>query len=68
MWEKRDRIGYKVEGGRTSGYRGYSFKRNVEGGSWRVDVETDGGLVIGRTYFDIVDRGDEARALRLRFK
>ena len=68
VWEKRDRIGYKVEGGRTSGYRGYSFKRNVEGGSWRVDVETDGGVVIGRTYFDIVDRGDEARALRLRFK
>jgi len=68
VWEKRDRIGYKVEGGRTSGYRGYTFKRNAEPGSWRVDVETAGGVVIGRTYFDVGDADDSRRSLRLRFK
>ena len=53
-WVSTDRIGYAVEGGRDRGYRGYTFKRNVRPGAWRIDVETDAGRVIGRIRFDVV--------------
>ena len=63
-WVSTDRIGYEVEGGRNRGYRGYTFKRNVRPGAWRVDVETDAGRVIGRIRFDVVPVG--ARVTRLK--
>lgn len=53
-WVSTDRIGYDVEGGRYRGYRGYTFKRNVRPGAWRVDVETEAGRIIGRIRFDVV--------------
>ena len=53
-WVSTDRIGYAVEGGRGQGYRGYTFKRHVRPGTWRVDVETEAGRIIGRIRFDIV--------------
>ncbi len=53
-WVSTDRIGYDVEGGRHQGYRGYTFKRNVRPGTWRVDVETEAGRIIGRIGFDVV--------------
>ena len=53
-WVSTDRIGYAVEGGRHRGYRGYTFKRRVRPGAWRVDVETEAGRVIGRIRFDVV--------------
>ena len=53
-WVSTDRIGYEVEGGRYRGFRGYTFKRNVRPGAWRVDVETEAGRIIGRIRFDVV--------------
>lgn len=67
-WEKRDRIGYQVEGGRQSGFRGYTFKRNVEPGEWRIDVETETEVVVGRLYFTVVAAADTNHQLRVRFK
>ena len=53
-WVSTDRIGYELVGGRNQGYRGYTFKRNIWPGRWRVDVETPRGRVIGRIRFDVV--------------
>ncbi|PSQ89940.1 MAG: DUF2914 domain-containing protein, partial [Bacteroidetes bacterium QS_8_64_10] len=37
---------------------GYTFKRNIEPGAWRVDVETEDGLMVGRIRFQ-VERAEE---------
>jgi hypothetical protein len=53
-WISTDRIGYRVEGGRDNGYRGSTFKRNIQPGKWRVTVETEDERPIGRVSFKIV--------------
>ncbi|PEN12253.1 hypothetical protein CRI94_14535 [Longibacter salinarum] len=53
-WVSTDRIGYGVEGGRDNGYRGSTFKRNVQPGKWRVTIETEDRRPIGRVNFEIV--------------
>lgn len=53
-WETADRIGYQITGGRDNGYRGFTFKRNIREGEWRVDVITNEGHVIGIVRFDVV--------------
>jgi len=53
-WVQTDRISYEVEGGRFGGYRGYTLKRRIQPGRWRVDVETEVGQLIGRLPFTVV--------------
>jgi len=53
IWKSASRIDYSIVGGRDGGYRGYSLKRNVFPGRWRVTVETGAGRVIGRQTFTI---------------
>lgn len=55
VWEKYDatqkvwlefaRIRYSVSGGRETGYRGYSYMKNIAEGEWRVRVLADDRLV-----------------------
>jgi hypothetical protein len=52
-WLTTDRIGYEITGGRYGGYRGYSYKKNLGAGKWRVDVETEEGQLLGRIGFEI---------------
>ncbi len=52
-YQSRSRIGYFVLGGRDGGYRGYTFKRNIEPGKWRVDIETEDNRLLGRVRFKI---------------
>ncbi|KAA3619359.1 MAG: DUF2914 domain-containing protein [Calditrichaeota bacterium] len=56
-WQKRDRLSYKISGGRKGGYRGYTYKKNIERGEWRVDIETELGQVLGRIEFEIIENG-----------
>jgi hypothetical protein len=49
-WEVRARITFPINGGRDGGYRGYSQKV-ITPGTWRCDVETEGGQLIGRSEF-----------------
>ena len=66
-WQTTDRIPYTVQGGRLKGYRGYTFKSNITPGDWRVDVRTDGGRILGRVHFKVVDAPDDAeRSFRTR--
>lgn len=53
-WKTTDVISYEVTGGRKRGYRGYTFKRNIWPGRWRINVTTGEGLVLGRIDFTIV--------------
>ncbi len=53
-WATHDKITFPIDGGRTDGYRGYSFIENVRDGSWRCSVETTRGQVIGRSGFSVV--------------
>ena len=52
-WLTTDRIGFEITGGRDGGYRGFTYKRNATPGKWRVDVETEEGLLLGRIGFAI---------------
>lgn len=52
-WKTASKITVPITGGREDGYRLYSVKWSVFAGSWRVDVETPGGMVIGRVRFNI---------------
>lgn len=51
-WQTTDEIGYTLRGGRREGYRGYTFKRFMRPGEWRVDVRTDGNRLLGRVRFE----------------
>jgi len=52
-WNETDRIGYEITGGRDEGYRGFTFKRNVNDGFWRVDVITEEGQILGIINFEV---------------
>ncbi|MDW3211354.1 MAG: DUF2914 domain-containing protein [Reichenbachiella sp.] len=53
-WEVVEDIGINVRGGRTDGYRGYTYKHWVKPGRWEVEVITEEGLVLGMVDFEIV--------------
>lgn len=52
-WVDKDRLSFPITGGRVDGYRGYSLKRAVSDGLWRVDIETKTEQVLGRIHFRI---------------
>lgn len=52
-WESAGRMGFGITGGREAGFRGYTFKRNLTPGQWRVDIETEEGQIMGRISFDV---------------
>jgi hypothetical protein len=54
-WVTSTRVSFAIVGGRDGGFRGYSFKRAIEPGEWRVNVLTAYGQLIGRTRFTVID-------------
>lgn len=52
-WMTTDRIPLTIGGGRTEGYRGFTYKSSIRPGSWRVMIETPQRFEIGRISFDI---------------
>jgi hypothetical protein len=52
-WKTTDQLSYKISGGRDGGYRGYSYKKNMQYGEWRINVITKEGLLLGRLNFDV---------------
>lgn len=57
-WELIDNIGFEIIGGRTGGFRGYTYKNNVKKGQWKVEVITEEELVLGVIHFEIVLDGN----------
>lgn len=52
-WIAKDRLSFSIVGGRDGGYRGYSYKQNIQAGKWRVDVITKRNQLIGRITFTV---------------
>ncbi|MDP7238728.1 MAG: DUF2914 domain-containing protein, partial [Candidatus Latescibacteria bacterium] len=48
------RIAYPMVGGRDGGWRGYSMKRQLKIGYWRINVITGDNLVLGRIQLTLV--------------
>ncbi len=53
QWITKDSLAFPISGGRDAGYRGFSFKTDLEPGRWRVNIETSRGQVLGRVKFKI---------------
>ena len=53
-WVSLNEVSFPLVGGRAEGYRGYSFMLNLTAGSWRVDVKTKEGLIVGRIRFEVL--------------
>ena len=58
-WVDSSRIELSISGGREDGFRGYSLKRNLENGKWRVVVETARGQKLGQIKFMIDSKEGE---------
>lgn len=52
-WVTASTLSFGMTGGRSEGYRGYSLKRQLTEGKWRVSVETERGQVLGRIPFTV---------------
>ncbi|MDP3730988.1 MAG: DUF2914 domain-containing protein [bacterium] len=53
-WVTASRLQYAIFGGRQQGFRGFSFKSNVQPGKWRVTVQTKSGQILGRIKFKVI--------------
>lgn len=40
-WQTRSHIGFTLSGGRYNGFRGYTYKTDLQAGDWKVSVETE---------------------------
>lgn len=65
-WVETDRIPFSVRGGRDGGFRGYTHKRSLSPGAWRVRVVASNGRTLGTVPFDIEEAGDAAPEWRER--
>jgi len=61
-WETRDIISLPITGGRANGYRGFSKKKSLSYGKWRVKTSTN-GKTLGILFFDIEPYGSTIREL-----
>ncbi|NCN52787.1 DUF2914 domain-containing protein [Candidatus Parcubacteria bacterium] len=52
-WVEYSRLSYPISGGRGAGFRGYTFIKNSQPGTWRCQVETARGQVLGAEKFVI---------------
>jgi hypothetical protein len=52
-WVTESDIKFPIHGGREGGFRGYSEKKEVPAGEWRVNVLTEHGQIIGRIRFKV---------------
>ncbi len=65
-WVTKLSVSFPISGGREGGYRGYTNVYNPDAGSWRVNIKTSDGRLIGRLKFTVI-RGalGERRTIQL---
>jgi hypothetical protein len=52
-WTTYSRIPFSLSGGRGGGYRGFTYKRNLAPGEWKVRVETEDGRTVAIHRFEV---------------
>jgi hypothetical protein len=52
-WVTTNTLNFSISGGRQGGFRGYTYKTQMEQGKWRVSVETTRGQVLGDITFTV---------------
>jgi hypothetical protein len=57
-WEITDDIGFKVIGGRGRGFRGYTYKNNLQEGEWKVHIITKEQLILGVVDFVVINTNE----------
>lgn len=67
-WITTDRLSYTIIGGREGGYRGYTVKRKITPGRWRVEVRTTEGRLLGRIPFAVVPASHRPKRLRIEYR
>lgn len=67
-WQTTDHLSYKISGGRDGGYRGYTYKKNMQEGEWRVNVITTEGLLLGRIGFELFKIDSQTVNLKTMYK
>lgn len=55
-YTETDKMGYSLTGGRERGYRGYTYKKNMQPGKWKIMVKTDDKKTLGIAKFEIMSR------------
>jgi hypothetical protein len=54
-WQTRSRVGFTLSGGRYNGFRGYTFKSDLQKGDWKVMVETENDKTVAVLEFTVND-------------
>ncbi len=67
IWETSDELPYTIVGGREEGYRGFTFKRNISPGKWRVDIITESELIVGRLPFEIIEKENNPSRIKTKY-
>lgn len=52
-WVMQSHIGFTLAGGRQNGFRGYTYKQNLQAGEWRVAIETESEKTVAVYEFSI---------------
>lgn len=52
-WVPSTEVRIPMTGGRAEGFRGYSYKSNIDPGLWRVKITTDRNQTIGQIVFKV---------------
>lgn len=60
-WLTSDKMGYELRGGREGGYRGYTLKKNISPGDWRINIITEEDLLLGTINFEIIPDNEKQR-------
>lgn len=67
-WVTTDQREYLIVGGRDGGYRGYTFKKNITEGSWRIEVKTAKGRLLGRIPLEITTAEERPRQFKIDYR
>jgi hypothetical protein len=52
-WQTTSRIGFTLSGGRYNGFRGYTYKTDLQAGEWKVSVETENDKTVAVKEFSV---------------
>jgi hypothetical protein len=67
-WRTTDKIGYHIVGGRDGGWRGYTLKKNITEGEWRIEVKTGEGRLLGRIPLEVTKAKERLQRLKIDYR